>query len=117
MGACKMGVVYEILVACSQVCIGQTGRCFTGRATEHKHNVNNKTTSSRLFMHLRECRNCFPCWDECAFRNHKLDPVKRVIKEARRIGLAGSCISAASVVFNNDTNVIIVLKKEKIPEF
>lgn len=89
---------------------------FNKRAAIHKRNVNIKTASSLLSMNLRDRNNCFPCWDEYAFRNHKLDPVKRVIKEARRIGLAGSCISAASVVFNNDIEVIIVLKKEYIPE-
>lgn len=65
-------------------------------------------------MHSQECHNCFPCWDEPAFFDHELYPVKGIMKEARRIGFAGNCVSYASVVLDNDTNVYLGLKEGEV---
>lgn len=65
-GDCKIGVVYEMPLACGHVYIGQTGRYFNDRVTEHSKNENNKDGSSLLSCHVEECGNCFPVWDQCA---------------------------------------------------
>lgn len=62
VASCETGVVYDIPVACSQVYIGHTGRCFNESAAQHKRNMKNKSTSCLLSILLQESTTASFAW-------------------------------------------------------
>ena len=53
----KKNVVYKIPLACGKVYVGETGRNFGTRLTEHNNSIlERKVRSSALFEHLTQCQ-------------------------------------------------------------
>lgn len=66
----------------------------------HKCNIKNQLASSYLSVHVQEYKDCYICWDDYAFLDFGPDQYKRLMKETLRIGVAGNCISTASLQFD-----------------
>lgn len=52
---CKVGVVYNIPLACGKRYIGQTGRCINERLLEHRRTVTSISGGGHLADHIRRC--------------------------------------------------------------